>query len=124
MLRALRPAASARVLRVQHLQHLELPVLNEFMMSWLTLVPQPGAAKLRWEAILGKGCSMYSKVRWWSKAEIWFVMAQNFHQLPPFVRLLQDRGIGDATTKKMRATIYERDPLLLELSFAACMDGG
>jgi len=30
---------------------LQLPVLTEFMTSWLQLVPQPGAAKLRWEAI-------------------------------------------------------------------------
>mgnify|MGYP007078073391 CR=1 FL=1 len=44
----------------------------------------------------------YSKVRWWSKAEIWFVMAENFNQLRPFVRLLQDRNYGDASRQHLR----------------------
>lgn len=38
-------------------KHLGFSVLDEFMTSCLQLVPRPGAAKLRWETILGKGCS-------------------------------------------------------------------
>ena len=49
-------------------------------------------------------------------------IAMNFGQLREFLRRLDSEGVGDATTKKMIA-IYEADPLLLELSFAAMLDG-
>jgi hypothetical protein len=98
-------------------KHLELPVLNEFMTSWLNLVPQPGAAKLRWEAILGKGCSKYSKVRWWSRWEIMQEIATNFGALPNFLADLDNNNIGDATTKKMIEILTnQKDALELELA--------
>jgi hypothetical protein len=98
-------------------KHLELPVLNEFMTSWLNLVPQPGGAKLRWEAILGKGCSKYSKVRWWSRWEIMQEIATNFGALPNFLADLDNNNIGDATTKKMIAILTnQKDALELELA--------
>ena len=101
-------------------KHLELPVLNEFMTSWLSLVPQPGAAKLHWEAILGKGCSKYSKVRWWSRWEIMQEIATNFGALPNFLADLDNNNIGDATTKKMIA-ILTNQKNELELELAAVM---
>jgi len=98
-------------------KHLQLPVLDEFMTPWLQLVPQPGAAKLRWQAILGKGVSSYSKVRWWSRWEIMQEIALNFGALPGFLTNLDADGIGDATTKKMLAIITnQRQELELELA--------
>ena len=98
-------------------KHLQLPVLDEFMTPWLQLVPQPGAAKLRWQAILGKGVSSYSKVRWWSRWEIMQEIALNFGALLGFLTNLDADGIGDATTKKMLAIVTnQRQELELELA--------
>ena len=80
-------------------------------------MPQPGAAKLRWEAILGKGCSKYSKVRWWSRWEIMQEIATNFGELPNFLADLDNNNIGDATTKKMIEILTnQKDALELELA--------
>ena len=101
-------------------KHLELPTLNEFLTPWLQLVPQPGAAKLRWEGILGKGCSKYSKVRWWSRWEIMQEIATNFSSLPDFLASLDVDGIGEASTKKM-IDIVTNKRKELELELAAAM---
>ena len=101
-------------------KHLALSVLNDFMTSWLQLVPQPGAAKLRWEAILDKTCSKFSKVRWWSRWEIMQERALNFSELPKFLADLDSDGVGDATTKKM-IEIMTNNKDELELELAAVM---
>jgi hypothetical protein len=64
----------------------------------------------------------FSNTRWWSKEEVEVQIARNFGQLRAFLRRLDNEGVGDATTKKMIA-IFDADPLLLELSFAAILDG-
>lgn len=98
-------------------KHLQVPVLDEFMTPWLQLVPHPGAAKLRWQAILGKGMSSYSKVRWWSRWEMMQELALNFGALPDFLMSLENDGIGDATTKKMLDILTnQRQELELELA--------
>jgi hypothetical protein len=102
-----------------------LPILAEFTTPWLELVggrdPHAGAKALWKSMVSPQVVPGYSKVRWWSKAEIWFVKAENFSQLRPFVRLLQDRDIGDATTVKM-ATILRDHALTLQLELAAMLD--
>ena len=101
-------------------KHIKLIVLEEFMTPWLQLVPQPGAARLRWSAILGKAVSGYSKVRWWSRWEIMQELALNFGSLLQFVTDLDRDNIGDATTKKM-LTILTNQSKELELELAAVM---
>ena len=104
---------------------IQLPTLIEFTTPWLELVggrdPHAGAKMLWKQLVAPQVVPGYSKVRWWSKAEIWFVMAENFQQLSPFIRLLQDRGIGDATTAKM-ATILRDRRFQLQLELAAILD--
>ena len=102
-----------------------LPRLAEFTTPLLELVggrnPHSGAKALWKSMVAPQVVPGYSKVRWWSKAEIWFVMAENFDQLRPFVRLLQDRGYGDATTSKM-ASIMRDHSVELQLELAAVLD--
>ncbi|KAK3250847.1 hypothetical protein CYMTET_39799 [Cymbomonas tetramitiformis] len=64
----------------------------------------------------------FSNIRWWSKQEVENGIAENFSLLLPFLLRLEADGIGDATTKKMLA-IYRKDPILLQVSFAAGLDG-
>ena len=101
-------------------KHVAVPVLEEFMTPWLLLVPQPGAAKLRWEAILGRSCSKFSKVRWWSRWEIMQEIATNFSALPAFLADLDNNDIGDATTRKMIEILTNKKDEL-ELQLAAVM---
>ena len=105
--------------------HIVMPTLVEFTTPWLDLVggrdPHQGAKKLWKSTVAPQEVPGYSKVRWWSKAEIWFVMAENFNKLQPFVRLLQDRGIGDATTTKMANVLRDRSAEL-KLELAAMLD--
>ena len=98
-------------------KHLKLPVLEEFSAAWLQLVPKPGAARLRWAAILGHSVSSYSTVRWWSRWDIYQEIALNFGAVPQFLADLDRDSIGDATTKKMLAVINnKRKELELELA--------
>tara|TARA_B110001450_G_C17657600_1_gene495928 strand:- start:199 stop:2715 length:2517 start_codon:yes stop_codon:yes gene_type:complete len=105
--------------------HIVLPTLSEFTTPWLDLVggrdPHQGAKALWTSMVAPQLVPGYSKVRWWSKAEIWFVMGENFNQLQPFVRLLQDRGIGDATTTKL-ANLLRDNSFELKLELAAMLD--
>jgi len=90
------------------------------MTAWLQLVAQPGAAKLRWQAILGGSMASYSKVRWWSRWDIMNEIATNFGAIPPFIASLDADGIGDATTQKMLDVVTNRRSTL-ELELAAVM---
>jgi hypothetical protein len=98
-------------------KHLKLPVLDEFMTAWLQLVAQPGAAKLRWKAIIGRAVASFSKVRWWSRWETMNEIAWNFGAIPVFLAGLDADDIGDATTRKMLEIITnQRHELELELA--------
>ena len=92
------------------------------MTAWLILV-QRGAARVIWKEQIGTAMIGYSTIRWWSKAEVQNEIAVNYGLLEPFLMRLDSGGIGDATTKKMLA-ILRADPLWLELSFCASLDGG
>ena len=78
-------------------ERVELPVLSELTTPWLELVggrdPHHGA-KSEWASLVAPTVVPgYSKVHWYSKAEMQFVLAENAHQLSPFIRLLQQREI-------------------------------
>lgn len=102
-------------------ERINLPVLSSFTTPWLELVggrdPHHGA-KNTWASLVHPAkVPGYSKVRWYSKAEIQFVQAENAHQLAPFMRILQQRGIGDATTRKMVEILQSQGTqLMLELA--------
>ena len=101
-------------------RHLALSVLDEFMTPWLQLVAQPGAAKLRWKAIIDGAVAGFSKVRWWSRWEIMNEIAINFGAVPDFLASLDADNIGDATTKKMVDLLRNHSPQL-ELELAAVL---
>ena len=101
-------------------KHLNLAVLDDFMTPWLQLVAQPGAAKLRWKAIVAGAVSSFSKVRWWSRWEIMRDIATNFGAVPQFIADLDADEVGDATTEKLLDIITNRRSEL-ELELAAVM---
>lgn len=102
-------------------------VLSEFMTPWLELVggrnPHRGAQALWRAAVAPQAVPGYSKVRWHSLAEIQVVLAENFDKLRPFVAQLDERGIGDATRKKLQDVLDDRTKCSsLQLQLAAIRD--
>lgn len=106
-------------------ERIRFPLLQEFMTPWLDLVggrePHAGAKGLWSQMVAPQSVPGYSKVRWWSKAEIQFLMAENVDKLLPFVRMLRDRDIGDATTMKMLEILRTKGSEL-HLELAAMLD--
>ena len=81
-------------------EHVDLPVLNDFMTPWLGLVQHHPSARSIWKQQLGGAMKGYSTIRWCSREECSNEIAKNFGALPDFVdRLLEDE-IGEKLPKK------------------------
>ncbi|KAK3280462.1 hypothetical protein CYMTET_11697 [Cymbomonas tetramitiformis] len=92
------------------------------MTAWLILVQNDTLAGKLWKQKTRTTLASFSNTRWWSRQEVENNITLHFGLLPEFLEELESRGIGDATTKKM-LSIYRRDPLQLEVFFAAGYDG-
>ena len=107
-------------------EHFELPTLKEFKTPWLELVggrdPHRGAQALWKETVAPASVPGYSKVRWYSWAEILFVIAEaGINQLGSFITKCEERDFGDATTKSLRH-IYDTKSTALCLELASMLD--
>lgn len=106
---------------------IEFPILSSFMTSWLELVggrhPHIGARDLWRETVAPQTVPGFSNTRWYAKAEIEFVLAENFNRLPGFVAQLEEHGYGDATRKKLQQTLEDpKTASELKLQLAAMLD--
>lgn len=104
-----------------------LPTLNEWMTPWLELVggrdPHKGAQSLWKEMVAPRTVPGFSKTRWYSKAEIQFVLAEHFDKLSEFLDELDDLEYGDATRKKLRSMFDSpQQQRKLQLELAAMLD--
>lgn len=102
-------------------------LLQEFMSPWLELVggrhPHRGAQALWRSAVQPTSVPGFSNVRWHSKAEIEFVIAEHFDKLRPFLSALDEHGYGDATRQKMHQILdNEAKAKKLGLQLAAMLD--
>lgn len=102
-------------------------VMSEFMTPWLELVggrnPHRGAQAMWRAAVAPQIVPGYSKVRWHSLAEIQIMLAENFDKLQPFMAQLDERGIGDATRRKLHDVLSDRTKCAaLQLQLAAVRD--
>lgn len=107
--------------------HFNLDVLPQWTTPWLELVggrdPHRGAQSLWKETVAPMKVPGYSKTRWYSKAEIWFVLAQNFHSIKDFLDEMDDLQYGDATRKRMREIFdSDEDRRTLQLELATMLD--
>ena len=107
-------------------ERFELLTLKEFKTPWLELVggrdPHRGAQTLWKEVVAPAPVPGYSKVRWYSWAEILFVIAEaGMNRLGDFIGTCEQRDYGDATRLKLRS-IYDEKPDELRLELAAMLD--
>jgi hypothetical protein len=101
--------------------HFVLPVLDEFLTPFITLVCNDGAAKSTWKSLIGEPVVGFSVTRWHCKAEIAMQIGKHFDKLEVLLSKLVSEGIGDATTSKMRRILSE-DRQRLRLQLASMMD--
>lgn len=102
-------------------------VLVSFMTPWLELVggrhPHAGARSLWRSAVSPQSVPGFSLTRWYSKAEIQFVLAENFDKLLPFLAKLDEYGYGDATRAKLHEILDDAAARsVLRLQLAAMLD--
>lgn len=98
-------------------EHIDLPVIKEFMTPWLSLVQHHPAARNAWKQLLGGSMKGFSTIRWFSREELCNELAVNFGLLPSFVESLVADEIGDAHTKKMHEILRTQgDVMQLELA--------
>lgn len=87
-------------------------VLSEFMTPWLELVggrhPHRGAQALWRAAVHPATAPGFSNTRWYSLAEIQFVLARHYDKLAPFMDKLNELKYGDATRQKMNNILQNR----------------
>lgn len=107
--------------------HLDLRTLNAFTTVWLDLVggchPHVGARDLWREAVAPQSVPGFSNTRWYSKAEIQFVIAENYGKLAVFMRRLDEYGYGDALRQKLHGFFDDHETeQKLKLEFAAMLD--
>lgn len=102
-------------------EHVDLPVLKEFMTPWLSLVQHHAAAKSLWKEVTGGTMKGFSTIRWFSREEAYNELALNFASLPNYVDNLLSDEIGDALTQKMKS-ILSRNGEALELELACTLD--
>jgi hypothetical protein len=102
-------------------EHVDLPVLNDFMTPWLSLVQHQPSARSIWKGLLGGSMKGYSTIRWCSREELCNELAKNFGMLAGFVQTLVDNEIGDKLPKKMKAILDDKAQAL-ELELACNLD--
>lgn len=105
----------------------DFPVLASFTTVWLDFVggrhPHTGARDMWRSTVAPQVVPGFSNTRWFSKAEIQFVLAENFSRLPGFMARLEEHGYGDASRQKLRSFLDERETnLKLKLQLAAMLD--
>lgn len=78
-------------------------------------------AKLLWKSstvVVGK-VPGFSSVRWYCKAEIWFLLDQYHLEIKLFIEECVVHGFGDVSTKRLLAVVSDPEKLLqLQLELA------
>jgi hypothetical protein len=108
-------------------QRLNFETLSAFMTPWLDLVggqhPHMGAKAMWRIAVHPTRVPGFSNTRWYSKAEIEFVLGENFDKLNKFLKDLDAKEYGEATREKLHAILDQPDQAQhLELELAAMLD--
>ena len=102
-------------------EHVQLPILDEFMMHWIGLVKHHPGAKREWKALVGGKMVAFSKIRWCSRHENANELAKHFHQLRPFLQVLNEKEIGEKHREALNK-ITQDNIVQLELELAMMLD--
>ena len=104
-------------------EHFKIPVLNEFITTWISMFSHSPKARLCWRELTGCAMKSYSATRWWSK---WEVMQQVMIQFGD-VELFLTRYCDVAPTTNVKLQGFFQDQLKkvhLHLELASIIDWG
>jgi hypothetical protein len=101
-------------------KHFKFENVNEFMNGWLIMC-HSSRARLEWNKLTGAMPKSFSPTRWWSKAEVQNSIFEHFDKIKDFLEALERNDICERSVRNMLGT-YSKDPLQLELAFAALQD--
>ena len=79
--------------------HFNMPVMLEFINSWISLFSDSPKVKLLWKEKAGKAMGSYSATRWWSKWEVMLQVCQYFGDVEIF--LTENSDVSPATRAKL-----------------------
>lgn len=102
-------------------EHVKLPVLDEFMTPWLSLVEHHPTARTLWKAHTKSAMKGFSTTRWCSREEVSNEIATNFGVLKGYIDTLVEEEVGDKHTKKLKE-IVDTKATALELELACNLD--
>ena len=86
-------------------QHMNIPILEEFMKYWISLFSHSPKARLAWKTQTSLSVRSYSQTRWWSKFEMIHQLHDTFGDVPQF---LQSAELPITTTAKLLRIIDDQ----------------
>ena len=87
-------------------EHFDIPVLNEFICTWISMFSHSPKARLCWREQTGCSMKSYSATRWWSKWEVMQQLMIQFGNVEPF--LTNYRDVAPSTNAKVQAFFQDR----------------
>ena len=102
-------------------QHIKLPYLGIFMLYLIQLLTHSFAFRIAFKEVFGQSMPNYSTIRWWSRFDLMEVLALGFSKLDKLISVLEERNVGDASTKGLRE-VYDANSRELRRELAMMMD--
>ena len=85
-------------------KHMNTPVLDKFVKSWINLFSHSPKSRLQWRTQTGLSIPSYSVTRWWSKFEVMHQMFKAFGDVQSF---LESSELPPTTSGKLLAIISD-----------------
>jgi hypothetical protein len=104
-------------------EHFDIPVLNEFISTWISMFSHSPKAHLCWRELTGCTMKSYSATRWWSKWEVMQQLMVQFGDVEPF--LIRYSDVAAATNAKLQGVFQDRlKKVHLQLELSSIIDWG
>ena len=87
-------------------ENFDIPVLNEFISTWISMFSHSPKARLCWRKLTGCSMKSYSATRWWSKWEVMHQLMIQFGDVEQFLTRYSD--VGPSTNAKLQAFFQDQ----------------
>ncbi len=104
-------------------EHFKIPVLSEFILSWVSIFAHSAKAKLCWKEQVGVSPLAYCPTRWWSQWEVMHQLMVYFGDVEQF--LTSNEMFAPATKPKLLFILTDTcKSASLQMELAAVVDAG
>ena len=103
--------------------HFNVPHLEEFTRSWISLFSHSPRTRLEWKTETGRAMALYSETRWWSRWEVYHQVLVQFGDVVPFLE--KHNEISPVTRAKLLDLLNDsKKKTCLQMELAAVVDAG